>query len=398
MFCTKCGSELKEGNLYCEKCGHKVEVEPEVTEIKPEKKPQKSDDGKKADKKKIIIIVAAIVVVIGAIVGFIVYKASMPKDVSMTINEFAKLGEQEKEKYVGDNLSITGYMYRDTTQESVEDEGFYGITEDGAKANENPEMDTWVEFKYEKNLGYDVGTGSKIVVNGKLEKDDANGGEITFVAEDVEILEKKDNFVYEGDVDGLCENMDKYVGKDKRVKIRGFVQASEEAVFASPKSRNMLQIAFEQEAKSAINATYMIPFGDLRAGFYVEAIGYAQVEGTTNEMIVESIKVIKGHTEEERVWNETNIVEVEDAYRDIYPGSVVEAKVYTADEGTGNSYAVIGSGIIIQLENISGIDLEKYKDKPFIVKYKVDKILEAKEIEDPYFSGTVLDVADIKEE
>lgn len=93
MVCSKCGNELKNGDLFCTKCGKKVEQG--VKENKTEES-LKSDIKQKLKKWKIIIPIIIILVII-AVVGVVIFnnmlhKESIKNSQEVTNNE--TLGEK----------------------------------------------------------------------------------------------------------------------------------------------------------------------------------------------------------------------------------------------------------------------------------------------------------------
>lgn len=67
MFCSKCGNEIKDGELFCSKCGAKVEQENKKQETKNNSKEQNA----KKSKGKLIIGIIVAVAIIACIVVFI---------------------------------------------------------------------------------------------------------------------------------------------------------------------------------------------------------------------------------------------------------------------------------------------------------------------------------------
>lgn len=71
MFCGECGEKLKKGDLFCEKCGTKVESIKEVKKTSKKSVSKNSNLQKPMDKKtKIIIAIVAVI----AVVLFVIYQ------------------------------------------------------------------------------------------------------------------------------------------------------------------------------------------------------------------------------------------------------------------------------------------------------------------------------------
>lgn len=103
MFCPNCGSEMKEGDVFCGECGARIE-EKKVKKVVRKKKKQPSEpkkektERKKVSKekntknfspkgKKIIIALAAVLVVLLAVFWFIGSRSSKPET---AVNQFIK--------------------------------------------------------------------------------------------------------------------------------------------------------------------------------------------------------------------------------------------------------------------------------------------------------------------
>lgn len=203
MKCEKCRHEINKGDLFCENCGSSVESY--------EKNIQKSN-GKKKNK----IIIGAVLVVI-LVLGGLFYMEYRPKDIEMEASELSKIMNSEDEKkvdeYYGDNLHVHGYLIRDTREFSDNEENGYYMLVPSMENLDDLESSNLILFAYEGKLDEDIGTGSEVTIQGKLEK---NKDSIVLLnAKEIEII-KKEEPVYQIDIEELDE---KYVGQ--KVQIYG---------------------------------------------------------------------------------------------------------------------------------------------------------------------------------
>ena len=89
MFCPKCGSEVKDDDLFCGECGAKIERTevPESEPVKKEAAPPVRTAGFSDKAKKIIIAEIAVLVVLIAAFFYLGNKKSSPESAA---NQFVK--------------------------------------------------------------------------------------------------------------------------------------------------------------------------------------------------------------------------------------------------------------------------------------------------------------------
>ena len=103
MKCSKCGNELKEDDLFCTKCGKKVELQ--VEENKKEKTLNNNKDKKQSQKKWKKIVPILIIVLIIIAIGIFWFKRndneSLQGNTSVTNTDVEKIIETYELNKVG---------------------------------------------------------------------------------------------------------------------------------------------------------------------------------------------------------------------------------------------------------------------------------------------------------
>lgn len=217
MKCEKCGNQIKEGDLFCQNCGNKLESSNPNEEyvddsiITNSSKEVNENKGHKIKRKKGIFI-GIFLLGITLIVSVLIL--SKPKDIEISTSELSKaILENELDDYNSNNLHVKGVICRDTRNSSKNEKDGYFILL--SKLDDIDTGENMIVFKYNKDIPEDVGTGSEVIVHGQLEND--KDSEITFlVADDVEVLNKKES-IYDVDFDELEQN--DYTSK--KIKITG---------------------------------------------------------------------------------------------------------------------------------------------------------------------------------
>lgn len=202
MKCNNCGKELKDDDIYCTSCGAKVD------------NPQITLNNQKKEKKKnrlLVIAITLVIVFILAITGIIFL--TQPKDIDLEANELSSIIAEEKTSdYYGDNLNVHGYLIRDMRDYSDnEDYGYYILVSN----TENLEdYSNAVYFSYDGNIDDDLGSGSEVIIHGKLKEKSEESFEL-LVANDIEVIKREDP-VYQVDLENISSQ---YVGE--KIQITG---------------------------------------------------------------------------------------------------------------------------------------------------------------------------------
>lgn len=215
MKCEKCGNEINDEDVFCQNCGWKIERENKV-ESKDnidDRKINNSLSGHKKKKVKLICAIASIFVVIIAVIVF--FMLSTPKDVKIEAKTLAEeIYNGDVDKYNSANLFVRGYIVRDTRNVNNEDDGYYMLVSD-IENWETLDTNQMVVFQYEEGLKDDIGTGSEVVVQGRLKIQEDSPDMSILVGENIEIKERVDP-TYTVDFEELNKE---YVGK--KITISG---------------------------------------------------------------------------------------------------------------------------------------------------------------------------------
>lgn len=206
MYCPKCGNEVKDGDLFCDKCGMKVDQQ-EINEKK---------EGKKNIFKKVLIIVAIAFVILG-IIGYITddgEDSSVDKTVEEHHFEVEKLSkilnDDEKYKdYEGDKIYVHGYLGVSSNVVNGEVQGQDNqINVLVSKTDEN----SYVMFKYKKGVDESLGNLSEVELVGKV-KYSKNYEQPIFIASKVKVIQKEERIYNVGSLEELANSNSQLMGK-----------------------------------------------------------------------------------------------------------------------------------------------------------------------------------------
>lgn len=235
MKCRKCGYEISENDNFCQNCGCKVDKTEIVSEstknnesnitgldnessteksIKPISTPNGEKGTNKKKRRTIIGVIIGIIVIAITIITLIVW----PKEVEIEADKLASLiYEGNEAQYYLDTLYVHGYLVRDTKNTS-NDSGYYILVSDIENWQNISDLDEMLIFTFEKGLDANLGTGSEIIVKGKLRGQNEDYATDLLIGESIEIKSIVEP-VINIDFNELNNSWTKYI--DKRVKISG---------------------------------------------------------------------------------------------------------------------------------------------------------------------------------
>lgn len=331
MKCKNCGNELQEGDVFCEKCGAKVEV----AETKKVKK-------KLTNKQKIIGGVIAFVALFLAVAMII---PSEGKEEHFEANELAKImyDEDEADKHAHSTISVHGLLYVSTFK--VEN-GEIDNHDDNYSLYSKDNEDDVVVFSYKDGLE-DLGNGSEVTVTGQLGKSEG-GGSIILIADKVEV-QKQEEIVYDvGTLDELAATKSQLMGKKIMVSGRlvDFLGQGHCIVDTDLEYRNELKGLTEKEFAQ-----------------YFKNGSMAYVVGTyTDDKEIEVEKITQNDVSKEL--SQLIGVSVADAYRNYSVGDQVTIRgIYIRNGSASVPYSVTdeNAGYFIQLTTSNeSVDLDDY--------------------------------------
>lgn len=213
MYCQNCGYELKEGDKYCENCGAKIETEPtKINKIENDYVKQINQDNQNVNKKsnnKVIITILISILIIA--LGVFLFFGSQPKDINLRVIELVQLIQNKEEvKYSGDNIHVEGYVLLDLEQyNGVELNSDYFIL---VPSMNEDSIEYMLFCKNIEVLPENLGTGSEVILHGKLDINEENFT-TTLDVESIEIINKVEPVVTVNSVTELLENSNKYLNK-----------------------------------------------------------------------------------------------------------------------------------------------------------------------------------------
>ena len=199
MYCKKCGAEVAEKDKFCYKCGSLVEIDETVDFIKSNEN-KEIDDSKTNTKKKKKYLIGAIIAVI--LIGTLVLLVPKTEEHNLDVVKASEiLFSDQVSEYYGDVFNITGILLKNPNNE-----GYYSLVSSLSEMNATDV--NLVVFTYDGELPEQVGTGSEVIIKGKIKEDSSSS---VIVAEEIEVL--KEDSIYYTDVLTILEDSDYYVGK-----------------------------------------------------------------------------------------------------------------------------------------------------------------------------------------
>lgn len=374
MKCEKCGNEINDEDVFCQNCGWKIERENKV-ESKDnidDRKINNSLSGHKKKKTKLIFAIASIFVVIIAVIVF--FMLSTPKDVKIEAKTLAEeIYNGDVDKYNSTNLFVRGYIVRDTRNVNNEDDGYYMLVSD-IENWETLDTSQMVVFQYEEGLKDDIGTGSEVVVQGRLKIQEDSPDMSILVGENIEVNEKVEPEEEYGLVGGVVDfnrNSDRII--DERVLIKGvwlpavdgsdmyFIESLDGEVTTTP-------LAISDELKKTV--------GQIQKYAYVEVSGFTRNNGNYNEIEVESINYCNPTSESDKYWSNSFSISQEDVdsmlnYVDEFECIAISID---SDSNFNAKYRIIGTNAIVYLNDVDSKSLDFVKSQPLRVLMHVTNV------------------------
>lgn len=233
MKCKNCGKKLNNKDLYCTSCGTKVnEAQINLNTQQTEKK-----------KKLLVLIISIVIVFALTITGIILL--TQPDNIDLEAKELSSLIAEEKtSEYYGDNLNVHGYLIRDMTDSSnSEDYGYYILVSDVESLENDSNI---VYFSYSGEMDDNLGSGSEVIIHGKLREKSNDSFEI-LVADNIEVIEKEDP-VYQIDFENISNQ---YIGKKIHITGRLIDYLGQGHYISDSEINNSLQLKGLTEAQFA---------------------------------------------------------------------------------------------------------------------------------------------------
>ena len=194
MYCRTCGAEIAAEDKYCQKCGSVNE------EAYPEMQQELT---KEKTKKKYGFIIGGILIgVLVLVLGVFFMKPTIHEVDVATASSM--IYSDEMESYYGDEFHIRGILVKDDRDNK--NDNYYSLV--ASLEEMNAEDIDIVVFVYNQEIAEQVGTGSEIIIKGKLNEESGSG---TIIVDEIEVL--KEESIYYTDMETILADLDFYEGK-----------------------------------------------------------------------------------------------------------------------------------------------------------------------------------------
>lgn len=232
MFCQNCGCKLDDDALFCPNCGKKMTNE-EIYKIEKEKSGVLKDGDRKSDitkpfnvgkKKKKVILSSFLTAVVLVMVGVLFYSIEN-REVKIEASTLGSdINEGKANKYKNKELEIHGYLIRDVSH--LDDQNYYYSL--AFNLDDEKDINNQIVFSVNGGLDTSLGTGSELIIKGKVRLGNDDYSTIILVenSEDISVKNIVSPVFEPSSVEDLLNNFTKYI--DKEIMVTGVISSDTE--------------------------------------------------------------------------------------------------------------------------------------------------------------------------